>query len=691
MIPAPKEWMTAAEIAARAIDTLPTTKMGIHKIAARERWNESSLARKRVGRGGGWEYHYTLLPEAAINEIVRRFQNLGWDAKGRELAKAGSTELIRVQPEAGKLNARQRRIMEARAAVLTEIDRRVLCGAGSQAKAIVSLLGELAGENAPVALVDAACVACEGSKGPSRRQLYVWLGFRHQMGLVGLAPRLKRQKNPLPDWFEGWLVHYARPAKPCITDALDAYRRSLSDTSLAPTYDQVRRALGKLGPLERASGREGKLAMRKRLAYVARDTSDVLPTSIYVADGKMYDAEIAHPIHGKPFRPEISSMIDVSTRVCVGWSADLSEKAFAVAEALRHACEHRGIPALFYTDRGPGYISNTMSDPVIGFLSRAGITPMKALPYNAQAKGIMERLNQIYTGSAKRFVTYIGADMDREARHIAYKATRGELKEYGTSKSLPSWQTFLTELGDCIADYNDSPHSALPKIRDGGRKRHLTPNEAWAAKCAEGFEALLPDATELNEMFRPYVVRVTRRGLIEFNTNSYFLRSLEHLDGARVVVGYDNLDPRQVWVRRLERTAEGEAPGAFLGIAIFEGNKSRYVPISVERKAMEDRAANRQKRLDFHSEAIDAELRPHRYLDLDVNPSNTHSGGASHRVAGSAGPVWTGRTIGTGSADGGQRLCRCAEGEAGAERPSAVRQRRRLCGVDRGASGPDRS
>ena len=39
---------------------------------------------------------------------------------------------------------------------------------------------------------------------------------------------------------------------------------------------------------------------------------------------------------------------------------------------------------------------------------------MRALPYNSQAKGVIERINQIYTPAAKRLPTYVGKDMDKE-------------------------------------------------------------------------------------------------------------------------------------------------------------------------------------------------------------------------------------------------------------------------------------
>jgi len=68
-----REWWTARELAAAKLPGLPGTKRGVVKLAGRERWRQrvgdgsQPLARKRPGRegGGGWEYHVSLLPQAA--------------------------------------------------------------------------------------------------------------------------------------------------------------------------------------------------------------------------------------------------------------------------------------------------------------------------------------------------------------------------------------------------------------------------------------------------------------------------------------------------------------------------------------------------------------------------------------------------------------------------------------------------
>lgn len=66
------EWLTAEEIASAKLPDTPGTKKGVLLLAARENWNDTSSARQRVGRGGGAEYHFTLLPTLAQVDYTRR-------------------------------------------------------------------------------------------------------------------------------------------------------------------------------------------------------------------------------------------------------------------------------------------------------------------------------------------------------------------------------------------------------------------------------------------------------------------------------------------------------------------------------------------------------------------------------------------------------------------------------------------
>ena len=66
-----KGWYTTREIAELALPGLPSTRMGVASLCERENWAGRTspkgevLSRARTGRGGGLEYHVSLLPAAA--------------------------------------------------------------------------------------------------------------------------------------------------------------------------------------------------------------------------------------------------------------------------------------------------------------------------------------------------------------------------------------------------------------------------------------------------------------------------------------------------------------------------------------------------------------------------------------------------------------------------------------------------
>lgn len=617
-------WFSASGLAKMALPGLPAERARVSNFIVRMQQALPDLVRLRAGRGGGLEISELALPDAARAELARRAQAAALSEPSADAQRA-MVEADQRQIAAhvsGHLTARQRRVMDARATVLLAIDARGVVGGVGRSRAIAAFLDDLGAgrlDDAQRAVVIAANDKPGQSIKLSRATLYNWFAARERAGSIGLAPQVTRQPNDLPPWFDAFLKFWRPGSKVALRDALRNFSANLPEGAPRPTERQVRLALSKLPVLERLKGREGRLALRSRMAYTARTFDDLMPTSVYAADGKTFDAEIAHPIHGQPFRPEITTIIDVATRRIVGWSAALDEHTFGVVDALRMACERAGIPAIFYTDRGRGYRNQNFDAPLTGFLGRAGITAMRALPYNSQAKGVVERVNQIYTAPAKSLPTYMGKDMDKEAKLVAYKTTRRDLKTLGTSNFLPSWAEFLDLIGKTIADYNNRPHTSLPKIRDAqlSRMRHETPNEAWARKCT-GFDLVVPDRAEIDDMFRPYVTRITRRALVEWLGNQYFAAELEALDGTRVVVGYDIHDASKVWVREIDEVDGEQLPGRLIAIAAFNGHATRYVPLSFEQAAMERRNKGRLGRLQSKIRVVEQELAPPALLELSA-------------------------------------------------------------------------
>ncbi|MEX0366692.1 MAG: Mu transposase C-terminal domain-containing protein [Ruegeria sp.] len=645
------EWKSAEDWAAEALGGLPTTKRNLNALAKRDCWQSlgPEKARKRSGRGGGWEYHVTCLPEAAQAEYARRRRV---EQVQTEVAVATSAKCELVVRSAADLSARHKRAMESRVAILRELDRRVFVDEISKRQAILSLIHDVKWDQQAVKdrredqriltpeLLAAAESANDRGKGLSRSQIYDWASAFAMHGITGLAPKKTRQKanqDEIYPWLPLFFRFYGHPCGPSIGWCIEKTIAELSDAELAemvqrgvePNYDKARRALNGLkgtgDHLKAFKGRVGPLALKARLSFKRRTFEGMDPTIVYTADGKTFDAEIAHPDHGQPFRPEITTILDVVTRKLVGWSIDLAENKRAVADALRMACEQHGVPAIFYTDRGPGYRNEEMDHPTLGLCARLGTTPSHSLPYNSQARGIIERVNgSVWNTLAKEFPTYVGPDMDRETKMRVHKATRRDLKMTGTSRLLPTFAEFVERVDEMVRVYNDTPHSAL-RIRDDetGRMRKASPNECWADFEARGFEHVSVEPHEVDELFRPHVKRRTRRGEVTWLNNHYSAAELEPYHGMDVLVGYDIHDASKVWVRQLEILDGKEVPGRLICIAEFWHNKERYFPVSATEAAREKRVEGQLRRLKAKEDRVKNDLRAPLLEASAETPLNT--------------------------------------------------------------------
>lgn len=647
-----QEFFSARELAEMARDRkvigFPATKSGVIRHARQKGWDDlgQSLCRKRLGRGGGLEYHFSLLPQAMIDGL--HITAIGTQLQARQETQAledrRKIEALRAQV----LPARARAVMEARSEVLLAIDGYAISQGEKRAWAITRFLEaqeawserqELEArrdahlplterDKARLALplllttipgfglsIERLVTANDRKECPQvkRATIYDWFKARDERGVIALAPTATKAQQPIPAAFFDFLPFYAMPTKPSLAAAHQEY---LKDAAKRDGVQHMTLSLSqceyivrtRLSNVEKMVGREGFLTLRSRLPYVTRTFDDMLPTTVYSADGKTFDAEVADPVTKKPIRPEITTVIDVATRKIVGISLARSENQRSVAEALRNACTSGGICAIFYVDRGPGYRNEAMDADVAGLMGRLGITKMHAKAYGSQAKGVIERPNAtVWDTLAKRLPTYIGKDMDKEAGDRIHKLTRKELKIFGESKALPSWEEFVRLCWAMVDEYNAKPHTSLPKFEDPetGKKRHMSPDEFWKAHDANGFEPVPVDADEADDLFRPYEIRTVRRAEVEWNGNKYFHQSLERLHQEKVMVGYDYHQADRVWVRKFDRST-GQ-PGPLVCVAQFMANAERYVPLSYEQKAQETRSKARLARLGRKVEDVEAE------------------------------------------------------------------------------------
>jgi len=581
-----KTTYTGKEIAAVMGVVLST----IIRRAKREAW----LFEVRRGRGGGKTYPVAMLPQDVREAIATGYMAQDVPAIP-EKTQAPAVPTAPVTPTA-KLTERQRETALARLAFVREIERAsALVG---KEKAIRNLL-KAAGDNtlAPrlAELISKANDRFgDGSKrsiGLSRRRLYDWCAKFAQGGETALAPLHKGKDMRVPAWAPAFLAIWQQPQKPTIADAYRRFEETYAGGK-PPSIFAVRRWLEKMAAPDREAGRATGNALLHLRPHKLRRTDELWPGDVYTADGTTFDAEIQHPIHGQPWKPEVTLVIDVATRRCVGISVGEAESGFVILDALRMACQFGGIPCIFYVDNGSGYKNAMMTGEALGMMARLDIEMRNSIPGRPQGKGLMERAVQtVCVAAAKRLSSCSHADMDGDAAKKVFKITRADLKAYGKSKLLPTFDTFKETILKRVDEYNAGPHRALPRVEDAatGKRRHMTPDEHWQSFKRRGFLPLPVPEVYKDELFMPGTPRKVANGWVRLFNGQYFSQELADFHGDYVEVRYDIWDSSRVYCW----TTQGEK----ICVAELDGNAMDYMPMPQIEAARERRATGKIARL----------------------------------------------------------------------------------------------
>ncbi|MEQ8346192.1 MAG: Mu transposase C-terminal domain-containing protein [Sneathiellaceae bacterium] len=596
-----QQWFTAEELA--GLPGMPGTKRNVNRLVQRENWTY----RERQGRGGGREYHSVWLPAAAKQALLER-----------SLREAGIGSEVHAElpapPPAPHLTEAEVQVRAARLQILLEIEARA--GRRGLVKAEEAFIAAIAAGELTPELQQLVDVANARRKGLSRRTIRRWRRDSEIEGADALVPKdsAARRREASPPWLYAFMKRYSRPTKPSVRQVYEELQEELA----LPTLRTVHRAVANLGAIGRNRGRLGPRELKTLRAYTVRTTDELLPGDVYVPDGHCADFEVQHPQHGRAFRPEIVTFIDVKTRRVAGWSAGIAESAWLVTDALRRACCDSGIPAIVYSDRGAGFVNHLLCSTATGQLDRLGILQRYSLPYNSQARGVIERAHSLWIRAGRTLPAYVGRDMDREARQIAYKRGRRDIEETGKSRVLMPWEEFLAWAQAQVDAYNARPQGGLPRVRDraDGPLRHMTPDEAWQAHLEDGWAPVTPTEEEQIYLFRPHELRVVDRGQVRIHGHVYFSHELEAGDwhGRTVRVAYDIRDASRVWVK--------DEDGRFICTAEVGGNHAAFFPAPVIEQAREKRAAARLKRLEAHADEVRAEagLQPPAAQVIQLTP-----------------------------------------------------------------------
>ncbi|EAS2082008.1 transposase [Salmonella enterica] len=626
---------------------LPGTVQGIRWTLNRATEQHPEWRRKRAG-SKAFEYHIDCLP-AEVQKVLRERhlkQLMATSApasdvpavvKARTPKNPDDVRKIDVyrkcpalmEEKLAELTDNQRRAADARAALVCEVLKLGAASRCSNARAIRFIVSQIQNGEISAQLLTLVQVA-NAKKGNARTlseiTLKRWVADYNKAQtaaerLLLLAPGKRQPLKPeqIP-WLGDFLAHYSTPNGVPVSEAYDDFKAEWQQRyagqpymlDAMPGYDVVRYALDKLPAFVKQRGRVTGIKARQIEGFVRRDWCSLPVNYVWIGDGHGMKMRCLHPVHGQPFSPEVTFVIDGACRYITGWSLALAENTMAVAGAIKHGIQNCGKPFLYYSDNGPGETGQALDAEITGILPRLGIDHPTGIAGNAQGRGIIERLNRtLPVRIARKYPTYFGKGADQENQRVLVKDLKSAFNamEKGNElnarqrkalEQIPSFAQVYEAIAEGVEWYNNREHSELPK--KPGTGRHYTPAEFRRYKLEkEETEIEYLSPFELRDMFMHRVIRTVNRCEIKIVNNIYYATELRPEHGNKVFVDFDIHDAEKVIIRRLD--------GSFICEAVWNANKRLAFPVTAEYVAQQARLKGRRARGEAIIREAEAEAR----------------------------------------------------------------------------------
>lgn len=514
-------WLTAAELAAFGLPGLPGDKRSINRRAREERWASrlcaegGLLVRDRAGRGGGAEYHVSLLPGEARLELERR----------------GVIAVQADEPESGRDNA-WAWLDEQKASVREEAQKRlqiintieVLCQSGSTQTAAVAV---------------AAKESCIG-----KSTILGWLklvrGVARADWLPALAPRRKGGGVKADIAEELWIAFrsdYLRASAPTMTSVYDRVAAIAAEKGLSmPSERTFRRRLeSEVAPEVIVLKREGEEALRRSVPANRRSVAHLHALEWVNVDGHKFDVFVRRP-DGKIVRPIMVAIQDIYSRKMLAWRVGCEESAIQTRLAFADLFREHGIPHHCLLDNGRAFASKWITggaksrfrfkikpEEPTGLLTGLGIRIHWALPYRGQSKPIERGFRDL---------------CDRIAKHPicegAYTGNSPMAKPENYGSRAVEWDAFVK-----LVDEGMAAHNART-----GRRTEVAQGRSFDEVFAESYATsriskAAPEQLRLALLAADNALINRQTGQIDIHGNRYWARELSAIRGERVTVRFD--------------------------------------------------------------------------------------------------------------------------------------------------------
>ncbi|MBO6553230.1 MAG: Mu transposase C-terminal domain-containing protein [Roseitalea sp.] len=405
MITATREWFTAQEVLAVGSPLLPTSEAQLSRyIRSKGLRNNQSLARRRDGQRGGWEYHLSAWPSDVVNRLLAK-EAIRVDALAEQAARSTNPMWHRYE----QLTDRQKAECARRLKIINAVHALWRGGVDKpSAVAMVTLKHKI-----------------------SASTYWSWERLTHRVEekdwLAALAPNHAGRTKTADCHPDAWAFFKAdalRLEKPNFSSIYRRLEAVAADEGWQPIPSQktlVRRFNKEIPVAARTLAREGREAVKKLYPHQTRDRSYMHAMYALNSDGHKFDFFVEGP-DGKTHRRVIMVAIqDLFSGMILAHRIGWTEHKHLVRLTIGDVLKNHGIPEKMFLDNGKAFASKDITggaksrhrfkikdEEPDGLLTAMGVEVTFVNPYSGQSKPI-ERAFRDMCGDIAKHPQFAGA------------------------------------------------------------------------------------------------------------------------------------------------------------------------------------------------------------------------------------------------------------------------------------------
>ncbi|MCI5075581.1 transposase domain-containing protein [Oricola sp.] len=445
-----KEWLTPREIAELGGHDLPSDIGGVNRLAKRQGWRaQGDKARKTAMRGGGWEYHVSLLPGTAQARLMAAHS-----APANENRDMLNDARNALWERFEGLSKEHKETARTRLAIVDRFETLMTGGLGKTA----------------------AVRLAARQNGVSAGSLQSWLGkiagVDRADRLAALAPDYKgatERGECDPRAYAALKSDYLRPERPSFSAC---YRRMKSAAAKhgwtpIPSERALRRHLDKDVPKATiVLARNGRDKAKALYPAQQRTRGHLHAMQAVNIDGHKLDLFVRWPGRELPVRVYMIALQDLYSGKFLAWRLSESENKETTRLVIGDMVERYGIPDHLYSDNGRAFASKWITGGIAnryrfkvrteepqGLLTTLGVEVHWTTPFSGQSKPI-ERAFRDLTDTVCKHPLCSGC----------YTGNTPEAKPENYGDKAIELETLRAHVDACMAEHNARP---------GRRAEHL--------------------------------------------------------------------------------------------------------------------------------------------------------------------------------------------------------------------------